>query len=195
MWEGGYGEVVWGVRCGCDVGRVWKMGAGYGACEDRWCGNVGCVQEVSSHTLICYIDHLSTVHNIEVGYSRFSPVFVLVPWQDFSTLQININIYHAITKMSCTTECITNLRIDYSSNFSFTTWDVLRQMSGASLTASLGDIMLITIQKVIETPGTMLGAVQLEIHFSCPLESMTLPGIVISRIHFTTLCTSVMCNV
>ena len=52
-----------------------------------------------------------------------------------------------------------------------------------------------TIQKVVETPGTMLGAVQLGIHFSCPLESMTLPGMVISRIHFTTLCTSVMCNV
>ena len=75
------------------------MSAGYGACEDRWCGNVECVQEVSSHTLICYIDRLSTVHNIEVGYSRFSPVFVLVPWQDFSTLQININIYYAITNV------------------------------------------------------------------------------------------------
>ena len=40
------------------------MGSGYGACEDRGCGNVGCVQEVSSHTLICYIDHPSTVHSI-----------------------------------------------------------------------------------------------------------------------------------
>ena len=97
--------------------------------------------------------------------------------------------------MSCTTECTTKLRTDYSSYFSFTTWDVNRQMSGSSLTASLGDIMLITVQKVVETPGTMLGAVQLVIHFSCPLEIMTLPGMVISRIHFITLCTSVMCNV
>ena len=32
-------------------------------------------------------------------------------------------------------------------------------MSGSSFTASLGDIMLITIQKVVETSGTMLGAV------------------------------------
>ena len=37
------------------------MGSGYGACEDRGCGNVGSVQEV---TLICYIDHPSTVHSI-----------------------------------------------------------------------------------------------------------------------------------
>ena len=66
------------------------MGSGYGACEDRVCGNVGFVQEVSSHTLICYIDHPSTVHSIDVRYSRFSPPFVLVPWQDFSTLQISI---------------------------------------------------------------------------------------------------------
>ena len=29
------------------------MGAGYGACEDRGCGNKGCAQKVSSHTLIC----------------------------------------------------------------------------------------------------------------------------------------------
>ena len=51
------------------------MGSGYGACEDRGCGNVGSVQEVSTHTLmICYIDHPSTVHSIEVAYSRFSPV-------------------------------------------------------------------------------------------------------------------------
>ena len=77
------------------------MGSGYGACEDRGCGKV----EVSTHTLICYIDHPSTVHsihcrsNIEVGYSKFSPVFVLVPWQDFSTLQININIYYVITNV------------------------------------------------------------------------------------------------
>ena len=99
------------------------------------------------------------------------------------------------SQMSCTRECITNLRIDYSSNYSFTTWDDHREMSGSSLTASLGDIMLITIQKVVETPGTMLGAVQLVIHFSCSLESMTLPGMVISRIHFTTVSTSVMCNV
>ena len=75
------------------------MGSGYGACEDRGCGNVGSVQEVSTHTLICYIDHPSTVHSIEVGYSRFSPVFVLVPWQDFLTPQININIYYAITNV------------------------------------------------------------------------------------------------
>ena len=53
-----------------------------------------------------------------------------------------------------------------------------RQMSGASVTASLGYIMLISIQKVVETPGTMLGAVQLG--FSCPLE-------IISRINFTHL--------
>ena len=132
------------------------MGSSYGACEDRGCGNVGSVQEVSTHTLICYIDHPSTVHSIEVGYSRFSPLFVLVPWQDFSTLQISI----MQSQTSCTTECITNLRIDYSSNVSFTTWDVHRQMLGASLSASLGDIMLKTIQKVVETPGTMLGAVQ-----------------------------------
>ena len=33
------------------------MGSGYGACEDRGCGNVGSVQEVSTSTLICYIDH------------------------------------------------------------------------------------------------------------------------------------------
>ena len=26
------------------------MGSGYGACEDRGCGNVGSVQEVSTHT-------------------------------------------------------------------------------------------------------------------------------------------------
>ena len=31
------------------------MCSGYGACEDRGCGNVGSVQEVSTHTLICYI--------------------------------------------------------------------------------------------------------------------------------------------
>ena len=66
------------------------------------------------------------------------------------------NIYY----LSCTTECIINLRIDYSSNVSFTTWDVHRQMLGASLSASLGDIMLITNHKVVETPGTMLCAVQ-----------------------------------
>ena len=30
-------------------------------------------------------------------------------------------------------------------------------MSGSSFTSSLGDIMLKTIQKVVETPGTMLG--------------------------------------
>ena len=60
-----------------------------------------------------------------------------------------------------------------------------RQISGSSFTASLGEIMLITIRKVVETPGTMLGAVQLVIHFSCPLESMTLPGMVIFRIHFS----------
>ena len=42
---------------------------------------------------------------------------------------------------------------------------------------------------------TMLGGVQLVIHFSCSLESMTLPQMVISRIHFTTVSTSVMCNV
>ena len=36
------------------------MGSGYGACEDRGCGKV----EVSTHTLICYIDHPSTVHSI-----------------------------------------------------------------------------------------------------------------------------------
>ena len=41
------------------------MGSGCGACEDRGCGNVGSVQEVSTHTLmICYIDHQSTVHSI-----------------------------------------------------------------------------------------------------------------------------------
>ena len=40
------------------------MGSGYGACEDRGCGNVGSVQEVSTHTLICYIDHPITVHSI-----------------------------------------------------------------------------------------------------------------------------------
>ena len=34
-------------------------------------------------------------------------------------------------------------------------------MSSSSFTASLGDIMLITIQKVVETSGAMLGAVQL----------------------------------
>ena len=37
--------------------------------------------------------------NIDVGYSKFSPVFVLVPWQDFLTLQININIYYVITNV------------------------------------------------------------------------------------------------
>ena len=42
------------------------MGSGYGACEDRGCGNVGSVQEVSTHTLICYIDHPSTVHSIDL---------------------------------------------------------------------------------------------------------------------------------
>ena len=43
---------------------MWEMGSGYGSCEDRGCGNVGSVEEVSSHTLICYIDHPSTVHSI-----------------------------------------------------------------------------------------------------------------------------------
>ena len=37
--------------------------------------------------------------NIEVCDSRFSPVVVLVPWQDFSTLQININIFYAIANV------------------------------------------------------------------------------------------------
>ena len=41
----------------------------------------------------------------------------LVPWQETS-----ISILPS--QMLCTTECITNLRIDYSSNVSFTTWDV-----------------------------------------------------------------------
>ena len=44
---------------------MWEMGSGYGSCEDRGCGNVGSVEEVSSHTLICYIDHPSTVHSID----------------------------------------------------------------------------------------------------------------------------------
>ena len=39
---------------------------------------------------------------------------------------------------------------------------------GACFTASLGDI---TIQKVVETPGTMLGAVQLRIHKSFQLST------------------------
>ena len=49
------------------MGVMWEGvgdGSGYGACEDRGCGNVGSVQEVSTHTLICYIDHPSTVHSI-----------------------------------------------------------------------------------------------------------------------------------
>ena len=44
-------------------------------------------------------------------------------------------------------------------------------MSGTSTTPSLGDIMLITIQKVVETPGTMLGAFQLGIHKSLQLST------------------------
>ena len=73
-----------------------------------------------------------------VSDSRFSPVFVLVPWQDFSTLQININIYYVITNV-CTTEWITNLRIDYSSNVSFTTWDVLTKSTCVHCTLVASD--------------------------------------------------------
>ena len=40
------------------------MGSGCEACEERGCGNVGILQEVSTHSLICYIDHPSTVHSI-----------------------------------------------------------------------------------------------------------------------------------
>ena len=42
------------------------MGSGYGACEDRGCGNEGSVQEVSTHTLIhvCYINHPSSIGQI-----------------------------------------------------------------------------------------------------------------------------------
>ena len=80
------------------------MGAGHGTCEDRGCGNEGCVEEFSSHSHIDML-HRSSKYcthyrsNIEVSYSRFSPVLVLVPWQDFSTLQKYINIYHTITNV------------------------------------------------------------------------------------------------
>ena len=62
----GLGVERW-CECGCGelgVGVMWEGGSGYGACEDRGCGNVGSVQEVSTHTLICYIDHPSTVYSI-----------------------------------------------------------------------------------------------------------------------------------
>ena len=50
---------------------------------------------------------------------------------------------------------------------SCTTWDVHRQMSHAFLCF----IMLITILKIIETPETMLGAVQLGIQQSVHLST------------------------
>ena len=68
VWRGGVSVGVgkwWVWELG--VGVMWEgvgMGSGYGACEDRGCGNVGSVQVVSTHTLICYIDHPSTVHSI-----------------------------------------------------------------------------------------------------------------------------------
>ena len=83
-------------------------------------------------------------------------------FQQYQSTSISI----IASQMSYTTECITKLRTNYSSYFSFKTWDVHRQMSGSSFTASLGDIMLITIQKVVETPDTVLSAVQLGIQKS-----------------------------
>ena len=89
VWGGGCGEVgvgrwVWGGGCG-EVG----VGGGSGEVDvdlgvvmenptpvqklthlepshslKQGCGNVGSVQEVSTHTLICYIDHPCTVHSI-----------------------------------------------------------------------------------------------------------------------------------
>ena len=56
VWVWGGGEV------GVGEGR-WVLGD-HGTCEDRGCENVGSVQEVSTHTLICYINHPSTVHSI-----------------------------------------------------------------------------------------------------------------------------------
>ena len=47
--------------CECGCGEV--VGVGVGVMWEG-CGNVGSVQEVSTHTLICYIDHPSTVHSI-----------------------------------------------------------------------------------------------------------------------------------
>ena len=54
---------VYGVRCGCDVGGC---GRWFQVMEHVKVEGVGSVQEVSSHTctLICYIDHPSTVHSI-----------------------------------------------------------------------------------------------------------------------------------
>ena len=70
-------------------------------------------------------------------------------------------------------------------------------MPDASSSALLGDIMFMTIQKVVETPGTtVLLGIQKSLQLSP--EHRTLPrviGMVISGIHFTTLCTSVICNV
>ena len=45
MWGGG----------GCvnlGVGVMWEGGSGYGACEDRGCGNEGSVQEVSTFSIV-----------------------------------------------------------------------------------------------------------------------------------------------
>ena len=101
------------------------MGSGYGACEDRGCGNVGSVQEVSTHTLICYIDHPSTVHSIEVSDSRiFSSLCPGSMAGLFNTTDKHQYLLCNHKFMLCTTECIKIFRIDHSSNFSFTTWDV-----------------------------------------------------------------------
>ena len=47
--------------CECGCGEV---GSGYGACEDRGCGNVGSVQEVSSQrsATVGFLQSLSWSH-------------------------------------------------------------------------------------------------------------------------------------
>ena len=72
---------------------------------------------------------------------------------------------------------------------SFTTGSC-SQMPGASSSALLGDLMLINIQNVVETPGTTGIQSYLPEHRTLP----KVMGMVISGIHFTMLCTFVICN-